>query len=306
MKLKAFLFALVLLVGYYFITEFLKRSGNGIVADQGPLSQNSIKAQAFLYDFNLPKYNCIVGTSLSVRLQKDGLPSNYYNLCFHGQNVLDGLMVLKQKTNLPDTLFIETNFITGISNENFISKVAETKHKVLLKQKLCFLQEKYLPIGWTANYLKIKMIGISNFYRRGYKFIKNRMPSEKVNISSINSQSNNENQFNDVLKLQQKNMAIVYGSKKNPYFEKTKVILRELEKRSVKLVFFEMPIHCSLVESNSMTRCRNLIHASFNPNVYHYLNLGNCQEYETTDAVHLTPESAVKCTKAFRNNLGLR
>lgn len=306
MKFKAFIFALLLLVGYHFIAEFWKKSGNEIVADQGQWSQNSMKSQTFLYDFNPPKYNCIVGTSLALRLERDSLPSHYYNLCLNGQNVLDGLMVLKQKTNLPDTLFIETNFITRGNNEDFVNKIVGSEYKVLLKQKLCFLQEKYLPIGWVANYLQMKMGGgISGFYRRCYVFVKNKMHFGRVDdANGINPENSEAQLFNDVLMLRQAHMSLETDIEKtNQQFAETKAILQELEKRSVKLIFFEMPIHCTLVESKLMTMNREMIRMSFSPSRYRYLNLGTCEEFETTDALHLNTESAIKCTNAFINSI---
>lgn len=294
MKTKAFLFAAVLTLLYYVITVYRSTTKASLLADQGQWSQNVIKAEKMLYGRDGAPYNCIVGTSLSARLPAHSLPPHYINLAFSAQGVVDGLEVLRYCKKLPDTLFIETNYISKLPSDDFIKKVASSKTQVMIKGALPFLQEQHLPLGVMANYLDAAFIRyappLQNVYNSSVHILRNKMRGEG---SKDTEQEGRKQVFDKMLSESAKKLSVISLSKEQlEVFETIKARLKELEKESVTLVFYEMPVECSLERAPLFAFNKELLRNSFLPSRYPYLVSDGCQKYTTNDGTHLDVQSA--------------
>jgi hypothetical protein len=284
MKIKSAIFCILQLIGYSFLVNYFIKISH-ISGDQGQWSSNLIKTQSFLYDYSPKQYNCLIGTSLTARLHD--LPHSFYCFGLSGLSVIDGLKILKHKKQLPDTLLVEINLLaTRPESEEFIKKIAPNKFFVELKEN-AFLQERYIPLGILSN-------SIMNVFEPLYAHIKPYYFILAYKIGqffSNNTTKNNELSFEKavLLGLQTKEIDTIQI---NHRFQEISNILTELEKKSVVLVFYELPSKCENRNSASISYNRMLSNKKFNPTQYKYISDKNCEKYSFTDGIHLDEKSA--------------
>ncbi len=300
MKIKSILFSVLLTGGYYFLCNYWEDIRFRYEANQGQWSENAMKAQEFLYDLNTPHYSCITGSSLGFNLAGNVLPNNYFNLCFRGQSVIDGLELLEYKERLPDTVFVEINYVSRGRSKDFKRKIASNRYEVNLKKHLIFLRDKYMPVGIVANYMEGKI----NFWRQRYKSLTIK-PSANAPVKEIaNGLPKIDKVREDIIRLSVKTMRIVPDTASiNTTFSRTGSLLKALEAKGVTIVFFEMPIDCALVNSNLLNKNRKEMEQRFTKQHYFYIAHEGCGAYYTVDGLHLDHESAVRYTNYFVKQL---
>jgi hypothetical protein len=289
MKLKALLFSLFLLALYAMVTEYWKKSTR-IISHQGQWSQNVINAQRFLYDFSPKHFNCIVGSSLTSILSMETSPSNYYNLSFSGLSAQDGIALLACKPSLPDTLFVETNVLSRGASKEFKETLMPNPFIAEMKGKLVVFQERNHPLGILSNAIEYllshQLYILRHYYRYGWVLVRNKLfPTRSMttqkeetleNMLQLNRMANNDS---SKMETARKNIQLSISA------------LKALESKSVKVVLFEMPVHCEVQNSSVMALSRAMLHRSFPPTRYSYLRTPDCSTFETTDGVHLNAES---------------
>lgn len=251
---------------------------------QNQQQRNYSTAQDFIYGDKTS--NIIVGSSLSARLSKSVLPSNYYNLAFSGGSTLTGLELIKQTGYIPKHIFIESNFI--FRNKS-ITMLNDLFYPIWwkIKRYIPSLKEKYQPLNvmYSKNICDTK----SNIKLKKKTTWNKPKDLEKI----INSKK-----FKFMMK-QNKNKL----KKKLTYKYQLKDLQRLItyfETKGTRIIFFEMPIEKSLANASKSVQRRNILQETFTND---WLPLPTYNKYFTSDGHHLVAYSAWLYTKKFLTNL---
>ncbi len=297
MIIRSFFFTLVLLSAY---AIFLSQMENVKHIGQHQWQDNIIKAQDYIYAENQNKLNIIIGSSLSSRIVMDSLPNNFYNLSFGGQSLFDGLNIIMNAHKKPNAVFIETNFIEKAADVKFGEGLFMPVVSIL-KGKINFLQEKNQPLSFVGNFIS-PIVGrnvLDPFAGKYFNRLINIVKPKKVN-----QEDSLKNFYQILVNKQVDNFSTTLDEKemlKKILFLKKSILA--LEKDSVKIIFFEMPMHPALENTSHLKMERKLLQQYFPVSEYRYLPKPNYSNYETTDALHLGSKEALKFTSFFKLNI---
>ena len=280
MKREAFILSIALCIVYFLICEWMSISKPEIQANQGLWSENVILAQKFLYETPDKNYNCILGSSLSSLFYSDSLPKNLQVLGLKGLGVYDGLNLLMLKKTLPDTIYIELNVLHRGPKPEFIEKMGSTPIELSLKKSLLFLQEKYIPAGLFVSVIE-----------KSIRNKKHSAPAIFLRDSVL---------FNSKLLMHHNYYGSQLTKKEKFCIEKICKILKDLQKKNVKIIFFEMPVDCSLAQMKLPKEITNEVNKIFYSGTYYSLPVVDCNNYQTTDGIHLTTADGKKFSGVFR------
>ena len=228
---------------------------------------NIIKSQKYLYQTEAD--TCIVGTSLSARLLHDSIPS-IQNLAFGGCGAVDGLRII---------LLIETNLFFHSGSPSLIQSTTEG-FKPLVIPCLPSLQEQYSPICLLSG-LMMKVAGI-NPQGTG---------SSTVNLAQLRESIEREKEKTEEYLLSAEEL--------KERSETMLSLLKQLEEKNVKIVFFEMPINKELLQTENNEQVRQNVTKLFPPDKYTYLST-DTTSYLTTDGMHLGFEEQKKYSHFFK------
>jgi hypothetical protein len=252
---------------------------------------NERTAEYFLFSQNKIS-SVIVGSSMSTRLIDSLLPAKWNNLSFGGQGVYEGLEIIRKSGKYPDTLLIEMNIILKKPFDNFAGKFF-FPGIYQLKKKLPGMRKEYYP----ASFVQYFMYGITRKYyilRNKFKKIKKKQEN-KIELKK-------DTTISDLKKQNYKKLINSYNSDTNKvmisFLEKE---IKLMQRKNVTVIFFEMPVLKDLYYSKKQIEIRKIIKEKF-PDIK-FISLKNYNDYETSDGVHLTPESADKYTKFLLNNI---
>lgn len=269
------IFFITFLIGYEF---FLQKGGmneDWVKSGQSLWSLNIINAQNYLYEYEKEKYNLIIGSSIAHTLKNNYLPVNYYKLAFNGLSVYDGLLVIKKKKKLPDTLFVETNVLERPINIEFDEKIGKNELELKIKEYILCLRESSAPLSLLSQFVTSGLV----VGQRKFVTNKNEKNSDSgLMISEINKKSMTPNQ---------------------PDFENENKLLRDLkslEDQNVTIVLFDMPVDCRL---NKGEVYYSKLYTQAKKMGFRIIERVDCNEFITSDGTHLDNESAIKYTKYF-------
>jgi hypothetical protein len=283
---KTFLVTIILLLAY---AAFIKWKPN-MLASQHQWQDNIIKAQSFVYEKTDTNRNVIVGSSLSCRIIMDSLVG-YTNLSLAGQSIFDGLNIVDHKEKMPQKIFIETNVVMRGLDEGFNNS---------LFNPFFFQVRKYVPsLRDGRQPIAVAGIRATNIISRIISKVK---PTKTVAVNGASNQESDE-LFNKLL-----NDEIAYYSKLprpeklKQVFDLLKIEVDKMEKRGVKIVFFEMPVNKSLCNLPLANSIRKNFEQYFPASKYSYMPMPDCSPYKTTDGIHFSKEDAVRYTIHFKEH----
>jgi hypothetical protein len=260
-------------------------------ASQHQWQDNIIKAQKFIYDDQDSYDNIIVGSSISCRLVMDSLP-NTYNLSFSGQSIFDGLEVLRQKNKFPKNIFIEMNFVLRPENENFTSS---------LNSPILYYPKKILP-SLREDKQPIAIIGEQLSFRFTAKLIGKTKSILGITQKKVNNKKYNVF-FDKILKKEIENYSTLpVPLVLNQSFSNLEIYIKELKKKGVNIIFFEMPVDSRLNNLPGAKLIRKTFFEYFPKTRYHYVPIPDSIKYKTTDGIHLNKVDALRYTIYLRNS----
>ncbi|PCJ20658.1 MAG: hypothetical protein COB02_03795 [Candidatus Cloacimonadota bacterium] len=271
-NIKLILFQFFVFFSIYNLLLFYKSPT--ITSYQSQWQQNYSIAQKFIY--NLTKANVIVGSSLAARMRNRFLDKNLYNLSFSGGSVLTGLEIIKQSNTIPKYIFIEIN---TIFREQDIKMLNSLYYPIWSKVK------RYLPALIEKNQpLNLILSKLKNLYGKSH-------------INHL-KEARNQRNFEMSLKLKKLEFQIENNDLKDKLI-KLKLLINYLELKGAIILFFEMPIEKSLVNSIKMKQIRKVLQENFsNKNLLiSYMN------YTTSDGLHLLYKDAYEYTKKFKKSV---
>jgi hypothetical protein len=302
MKTKAIIFCLLLTIGYYFFTIYLVKRKSPLSANQSQWSDNIIKTQRFLYEYDKKHYSCILGSSVSSSIVSDKLSkNNIYNLSLIGHGVLDGLQVVKHKQILPETLFVEMNFVSRSANIDFLDKVVGNDYVVRLKEFIPLFREKYVPIGLFSNcFADIYERSRMNFYYNYIvQIIKNKIIVKRESHVPVLA----KNDWFDKLIIQQKRSYTDIGFEQKNNIDLVVSILKDLEISGVKIFFYEVPMHCDFEQASVILFNKASLRTAFATQNDKFIKSLDCKNFITSDGIHLDSKGNYEFTNYFIEQL---
>lgn len=244
-----------------------------------PINQfqgNMIAKEELLYADLQHKTCFLTGSSLTYRLKEEFLPDEYQNMAIAGSSSGYGLRKIVERGIVPDILVIETNLLGrsqgqvelgSIQNNDNVSQPVR-----ILKSYVPITLQKNQPVSVAMNLLSEVFLGGRNTGTTSKTARAREIMAERQQVVYAETLEDDEQTRRS--------------------FEAYHAYVDGLEEKGTCVVFMEMPISCTLMDSNLATSTRERYQRAFPPEQYRYISLPNCQEIETTDGIHLSAKSA--------------
>jgi hypothetical protein len=233
------------------------------------------------YIYSRKKYPVVfVGSGLIGDLSSENLGrQSLYNLFFPYNGSCTGIELIALSKKIPDTLFIETNYIFKGFNEELNEKLFEP---------LAYRSKFVLPCLREKN----KLLPLAKEIVKGHK-------PRKKNLASLP-----EPFFQQSLASLRKE----YNQK--PHTTRFRNIVAKLKKyinyissRNCTIIFFEMPVDKEFLHSPKTEWERDVLKSAFNDKRFIWSQADASSAYSTSDGIHLLDESLEKYIHYFNSGL---
>lgn len=216
-----------------------------------------------------------VGSSLTQRLDFDGESNCVYNLSLQGDSALTGLSVIANSVENPRQVFIEINVPQNGVNQDLINRGT-----ALLPHLLPIFHVENMPINLALSFLH---------------HIKNEKPvnvsNDTVNLNALALQVRSYKEL-----LPPENLSQNMGEFRR--------LVRDIESKGSKIVFFEMPVHPELENSPRAIQIRNAFKNLFqNYRLLSFQELSNPITVITADGLHLHKDEAITVVRNIKVHL---
>ena len=278
--------------------------------------ENMIMAQQYMYEKKGSEV-VIVGSSLarklSTPLSSPFLPPDSFNLSLDACTVYDGLEIIRRCGGSPRIILVETNRIYKRSNPVFTDALFRP---VLypLRQYLPGLREIYQPVNMIARPLALAAVEKEERFRgMAMGVVAARLPGfrergetlkEKEKEKSSGALKQKAALLESLLKTAAGDYAKAPGKDElDRSLSYLKEYLTYFEGKGATVMFFEMPEHSSLYDSNRLRAIRSFLADNFPSGRYVYLPSVEWKDYTTIDATHLDWDSAARYARSLTNAL---
>lgn len=238
---------------------------------------NRVRVESFLTEGKNSKY-VIVGSSMSDRM----LPksnSGWFNLSLVGEGALTGLSILKNSDTSPKFVLIEVNQLSVKENEKF-SQENTDPFFVFTRRNFPVLKSEKQPLNYAVGF-------VIQFTDRFFAAEAKPEPKQEKESLEISKRLKEEH----LQEVRRWYGAAVEQKKLNDRMIYLSSVLKELEAKGVRPIFFEMPMHPEILVSAKETRTRETVQKNFPPSQYLWF-IDNEDIYEDSDALHLAyPEA---------------
>ena len=240
-----------------------------VTKHQNQMVKNYSVAENYIYKEEIPRA-LIVGSSMAARLFEEKFSSDTYNLSFSGGTALTGLNIIKENNKLPDVIFIETNLIERNKNQKMID--------ILFKPLISKINGKYLSLQYTYQPINILLTVIAKYFGSSETEKLNYTPNKKLLEENLARQMETYNNVGDI----------------NLYeiLSEFKKIVTYFEKLGVEVVFFQMPVHKSILATKVYQNRRSVMLKMFPNSHFYWIDKDDFDIYKTTDGIHLQYKSA--------------
>lgn len=268
---------------------------------------NYITAQKYLYSNDRKIFEgIIVGSSLARRIDRDSLKKvNIYNMCFDGLSIYDGLNAIQIKGEYPKRVFIEINVVDKDADKE-MTNMLNNPITNILRANIVAMRDGKQPMRFIAPPLEHRILGFE--YALYDWRHKNR--SKKKNdivpaigedhlVSADTIKSEEARPVNKAFLDRNIERYHLNSEKVYTYVDQLFYYVSDLQQNGTEVVFFEMPLHPLLLDTERTKTIRNAFLEKFPCEKYLYLDFTDFSEYSTSDGLHLEPKSALKYTNYF-------
>ena len=269
---KSLVICLALFAAYHVALKRLParlRSGNG--AGSQP-ERNLISAENYLYTNKNPPV-VVVGSSIAERLHD--LPTDWYQLTFPGGNVYTGMEIILRSGKRPRYVLVETNVLNMDPDRQMLDtlsypvlKDARNKFPALLEQN------------------KPSHVLVRALHGRG--------TDRTESASALAAADPASGAFFDELVRRRLNELAEPPSPErlNEIMARLHAQVDALQKRGIQVIFFEVPELAEAEDRPLKAVIREHVQREFPEPKYRWIPMPDATAYRTTDAVHLTSDSA--------------
>jgi hypothetical protein len=268
---RSIFIAVLLFAGYdLYINKVQPKFGKG----QHQFQQNVIKAQNYT-DKNQSGKIVLVGSSLTDRLNQEMLPDSFYNMSFAGGSIYTGLDIILHTPSKPRLVLVEMNIANRPADPGFSEKLF-TPVLYPLRKEVPALREEAQPVNLLPALLNRKMKN-SNSMGEGYR------EPDKSMLDNYDNYPNKKDLPANMLKL--------------------KSMVDQLQNEGVRVIFYRMPVHCSLTNRPLYTDITAAFAGTFPASQYKYLPEPACSKYHYSDGEHLAAVSKADFINWFLGQL---
>lgn len=249
----SFLTFVLLAIVYSVYVKAVPPSPYAVTVSQESLNQQTVER----YRYRVDPEAVIVGSSLSARFAEAVSSGCFYDLSIAGGSALTGLDIVQQKARKPDSVFIEINLLERSVDQRFVDAPLPFR--------------RYLPITWVENSPINRMLSFIADQRRGAE------PPPPVAVLKA------------PLHLQQQDYdRPLTPGQINRIVGQMRPRLAAIRAQGMRPIFFEMPVHPSLMNRIRAQQMRQLVRQAF-PDIALVpgRRLAAPDAIRTTDGVHL-------------------
>jgi hypothetical protein len=285
--------ALIAFVVFFLLLEGLLRTDllndEWLRSGQNNWSINILNSQNYLYKYDLPHFNCMIGSSISARFNivKEMFPPEIFMLPFNGLSVHDGLNMLYRKDRLPDTLYVETNVLDRPANEEFASTIGSNKWEEKLKYYVTSLREAHGPLDLASQVTTSAII----VFRKKFGFtggvLPNKVAMDKVREIEVEKQKQERKK-----QSQDEGFALKTNDLEKEFWSQ----MDNLHQKGVVIVLFNMPVDCRNEKGDIYY---NNLYAKAKSKGFLVFDRAHCQDYTTTDGTHLSGNEIERYAQFF-------
>ncbi len=262
---------------------------------------NIAKAQGIIYDDGLREKNWIAGTSLSNRLNIETL-TGFRSCSFGGFSLFEAFRIMNELEIRPDTILVEINVIDRSESRQFQDAIL---HPVLFETRkyLYSMRQAAQPIGLTVRYSRLLTTGF--FRTNKVTTLKNRHqnnPNSENRAPLKNHFDNDDRLTASIASIKSEYSKGVDNSHLSKQLQILKSKISPFEAAGTKIIFFEIPVHHSLINLKKPEQIRNAFRSVFPESEYTYLP-NDSRPYQTTDGVHLNGVEGKQYAEFIRSNL---
>lgn len=277
---KSLITALVLVLGYHFILPHLSRDYYWIPGQQ---RANYVRAQQFVHDAPADA-NVLVGSSMANELSQEILGPGFVKLTFPAGGSFTGLDIIHQTGKRPPVVFIETNTLLRDTDKGLADDATSPWRRKLRDASPVF-KEEGRPSNFQVGFLNTWVGRVCNGVAKVLNGGKKPAPAAEAPMDPA------------VMENVMKANRDVLGRTPSPedLAARTKRlgdIVDALAKSGTKCVFFEMPIHPTLVDLSEPAAVRKAMAARFPRDRYIWLDFNSGRAYQTSDGIHLVKSDA--------------
>jgi hypothetical protein len=277
---NSLIIAAVIFIGYGLFLEYGPKPVK--VITQSQWQDNQYAVEKYLRDSKdgVNQHNVvIVGSSLAHRLDFNEKSSLVYNLSLSGDSALTGLSVIANSNASPRLVLIEINVPQRGINEDLVDAVTG-------------ILPKLSPI------FNIENMPINLAYSFRFQYKSAASPNESAEL--VHQEPNESVLQNGIALHSKNNQELLSSDLLNQKITEFSDLIRKIETKGTKIIFFEMPVAPDLENSPRVLQIRNAFKTSFPKyKLLNYQDLTAANTIKTIDGIHLTSDAA----KAVKNNL---
>lgn len=262
--------------------------------------ENKVIAERYLYGQH--QSQVILGSSLATRLDMTQLP-DYYKMTFGGLGIFDGLAIILTKDSMPETVFIETNFLLRKQN---ITLKEELQNPVAYKVKKTFtvFRAEKQPVGFA-----IESIKLLRRWFKGDPLFKTKMASDSTynkipETLDSSVRKIDDGFFNYMMQSEARKFSTLPDTLLlEQQINLLKTSLNFLTTKGVNVVLFEMPIAKELQNLAVPNAIRQAINEAFADMESVTIWPAFPNFYVTEDGLHLGWKEAKQFTFEFKKRI---
>ncbi len=277
---KSLITALVLVIGYHCVLPLLSKNYYWIPGQQ---RANYVRAQQFVHDARADA-KVVVGSSMANELSQEILGPGFVKLTFPAGGSFTGLDIIHQAKKRPAVLFIETNTLLRDTDKGLADDATSAWRRKLRDASPIFKEEgrpSNYQVGFLNAWVGRVCNGVSKVLDGGKKIeVVAEAPMDPSVLENVMKANR------DMLGRQPSVEELAARTKR------LGEIVDALTKSGTQCIFFEMPIHPSLVELAEPVSVRKAMMDRFPHDRYTWLNFGGSSGYQTSDGIHLVKADA--------------
>lgn len=294
---KTLLTTFCFLIGYSIFIAFATRFPGQY---QSIWQGNLVKMQEMAYE-EMPTEKILIGTSLSALIDLSKTDKTFYNFSTAGGRPTYSMQVLKRIGKVPKVLFLETNFIFMGGMENTYYKYLFTPILYDLKRLVPIFRERNQPMGFLG-WLYFKFFHkIIEFHEKSELTVKSETKKYLTNSKLGNVDSVQENILQEKIRVQKLIFSDLKGIDDMVDFNSIELqsFVDYYKQMGTNIYFYEMPVDCRMTNVEQLKYFRKRLSEFASSNKIEILPTESCNDYRTSDGLHLDHESVIRFNERF-------
>jgi hypothetical protein len=251
---------------------------NKFLIAQNPFQRNVIKVQDCIYHYP-DKDVFLLGSSVTERIPAEKLGAEYVNWGLGGDTALTGAEIIRRLELKPKLILVECGLVNLKGTGPDLLRQIFSPVSIHLKSRLPLLEDRYQPLTLLHSLMR-------------------PVPNSTLASPVLFSEKHKEK----ALKFSQAKYARLLSEvQSQEYLKHLKLTLEILRSRGIQIVFFETPIHPSLLNTPRHIYSRKEFDRYFPGAEWPRITIEKHEDYLTYDGTHLDRPYAWKFAEFLRD-----